>query len=80
MIDKELENELQNLRDYKVIANCIETLSVICATNPDKVIDKLTGYGWDEEESVKIKAMLKGDYDEVRSDLFMTSARKAISE
>ena len=41
--------------EYAVIKNLVRTLSVMCASNEDKVIDLLTGYMWDEEEAGEIK-------------------------
>jgi hypothetical protein len=42
--------------EYAVISNAVDTLSVLCAGNRDKIIDLLIGYLWDEEEAGDIKA------------------------
>ena len=44
-----------NERDYAVLINCINTISVTCAGSPEKIVDLLTGYLWDEEEAGEIK-------------------------
>jgi hypothetical protein len=41
--------------EYAVIANAVDTLSILCAGDRDKIIDLLTGYLWDEEEASWIK-------------------------
>lgn len=41
--------------EYAVISNCINTLSVVCAGDRNKIIDILTGYLFDEEEAGSIK-------------------------
>jgi hypothetical protein len=41
--------------EYAVIANAVDTLSVLCAGDRDKIIDLLTGYLWGEEEASGIK-------------------------
>lgn len=42
-------------QEYAVIKNAIQTISVLCAAEEDTVIDKLTGYLWDENEAEQIK-------------------------
>lgn len=42
-------------RDYKIIKNAVNILSITCCANPDKIIELLTGYLWDEEEVGEIK-------------------------
>jgi hypothetical protein len=42
-------------REYAVLANAVDTLSVVCAGNREMIIDLLTGYLWDEEEAGGIK-------------------------
>jgi len=51
----------KNEIDYAVVKNIVKALAVICAANHEKVVDKLTGYLWDEEEAGKIKRS-NGDY------------------
>lgn len=41
--------------DYAVIANVVNLLAVMCAANKDRIVEKLTGYLWDEEEAGEIK-------------------------
>lgn len=41
--------------EYAIIANTIDTLSVLCAGDRDKIVDLLTGYLWDAEEAGGIK-------------------------
>ena len=41
--------------EYAVIANTVDTLSVLCTADREKIIDILTGYLWDEEEAGLIK-------------------------
>lgn len=42
-------------RDYKIVRSAVNILAVTCAANPEKIIDKLTGYLWDEEEARELK-------------------------
>lgn len=51
----------QQQNEYQVIANAILTISTMCAANPAKTIDLLTGYLFDEEEASDIKILLKQD-------------------
>lgn len=44
------------LREYDTVAHLISALSSMCAAEPNKVVDLLTGYLWDEEEAGNIKA------------------------
>ena len=41
--------------EYAVIKNIVKVLAVMCTANPEKIIDILTGYLWDEEEAGYIK-------------------------
>lgn len=45
----------KNEIEYAVIKNTVSILAVMCAANPNKIIDLLTGYLWDEEEAGAIK-------------------------
>lgn len=47
--------------EYAVAKNLIKSLSLICAANPEKIIDLLTGYLWDEEEAGDVKRS-SGDF------------------
>ena len=49
------EEELQQQREYRTVSYLVSALSNMCAGSPNKVIDLLTGYLWDEEEAGKIK-------------------------
>lgn len=42
--------------EYAVIANAVDTLSVLCSADREKIVDQLTGFLWDEEEAGGIKA------------------------
>jgi len=42
-------------REYRTVSYLVSTLCNICEAPPNKVIDLLTGYLWDEEEAGKIK-------------------------
>ena len=76
MIDEKLEKELRQILEYKAIANAIEIITVMCAGNSEKVVDLLTNYLWDESEAAGIKKAITGDYDAMRDELFMKSARE----
>jgi hypothetical protein len=41
--------------EYCIIRSAIDLLCAVCAGNRDQVIDRLTGYLWDEGEAVYIK-------------------------
>lgn len=43
-------------RSYDLAAHLVAALACHCAGAPDKVIDLLTGYLWDEQEAVRLKA------------------------
>jgi hypothetical protein len=47
--------ELEDQRDYKTVFLLVSSLASMCAGNPNKIIDNLTGYLWDEEEAGSIK-------------------------
>jgi hypothetical protein len=49
------EQELAQEREYRTVSYLISTLTNICSGSPNKVIDLLTGYLWDEEEASEIK-------------------------
>ena len=49
-----------NEMEYKVIAKAISILGLMCAADNAKIVDLLTGYLFNEEESGKIKQALKG--------------------
>ena len=42
-------------RSYETTAHLVAALAGQCAGAPEKVIDLLTGYLWDEEEAVRLK-------------------------
>ncbi len=42
-------------RSYETAAHLVAALAGHCAGAPEKVIDLLTGYLWDEEEAVRLK-------------------------
>jgi len=41
--------------EYVIIKNTVSILAVMCTANTSKIIDKLTGYLWTEEEAQAIK-------------------------
>jgi hypothetical protein len=49
-----MDSDRDNI-DYAVIKNVISILAVMCAADKDMIVDKLTGYLWDEEEASEIK-------------------------
>ena len=46
-------NEQQ--QEYRTVSYLISALANICQQSPNKVIDRLTGLLWDEEEAEAIK-------------------------
>jgi len=46
-------------REHKEIAHIVSILGLMCAAVPEKIIDLLEGYLFDEEEVGKIKQALK---------------------
>ena len=50
-------DEKEQQREYKTVSYLILTLANICAASPDKIVDNLTGYLWDEEEAGQIKRL-----------------------
>jgi hypothetical protein len=42
-------------REYRTVSYLVSALANICAAPPNKIIDLLTGYLWDEEEAGEIK-------------------------
>ena len=44
-------------REYTIINNSVSTLAILCAADHGKIIDILTGYLWDEEEAIGIRAI-----------------------
>ena len=52
--------------EHEVIANHISSLSLICAANPYKILDLLSGYLFDEKELDIIHRILiyRKDYDD----------------
>ena len=44
--------------EYITIAYISKMLANMCAGNPERIIDKLTGYLWDEEEAGLIKKVI----------------------
>ena len=45
-------------REYIIICNAASILAAQCDASATRIIEKLTGYLWDEEEAVGIKAVL----------------------
>jgi hypothetical protein len=41
--------------EYRTVSYLVSALANICAAPPNKIIDLLTGYLWDEEEAGEIK-------------------------
>ena len=50
-------NARQDAREYKTVKHMVAALATLCAGHPDKVVDLLTGYLWDEAEAVRIKTV-----------------------
>jgi hypothetical protein len=48
--------EIQQKREYATCHRLIEALASMCVGSDKVIIEKLTGYLWDEEEAEKIKA------------------------
>ena len=42
-------------REYRVVSYLVTSIATLCCASPDRIIDKLTGYCWDEEEAGIIK-------------------------
>lgn len=42
-------------RSYETTAHLVAALAGQCAGAPEKIVDLLTGYLWDEEEAVRLK-------------------------
>jgi hypothetical protein len=59
------EQELAQEREYRSVSYLVSTLANMCAGSPNKIIDLLTGYLWDEEEAGKIKVENMPGYDDV---------------
>jgi len=59
------EQELAQEREYRTVSYLVSTLANMCAGSPNKIIDLLTGYLWDEEEAGKIKVANMPGYDDV---------------
>jgi hypothetical protein len=37
--------------EYIIISNIVSMLAIFCAASPEKIIQLLTGYLWDDEEA-----------------------------
>jgi hypothetical protein len=59
------EQELAQQREYRTVSYLVSTLANVCAGSPNKVIDLLTGYLWDEEEAGRIKAANMPGHEDV---------------
>ena len=42
-------------REFKVVNSAISVLAAMCAADENTIIDRLTGYLWDEEEACGLK-------------------------
>ena len=51
--------------EYGIIAHLVSILALMCRANPEKIIDLLTEYLFDEEESGRIKQALKDSDSEL---------------
>jgi hypothetical protein len=47
--------------EYKVIANMINSLGVMCAANEHKILDLLSSYLFDKEESNQIRKLFHNE-------------------
>ena len=45
--------------EYKTLAHLVSAIGVMCALNPEKIIELLEGWAWDEQEAGSIRAALK---------------------
>lgn len=45
----------QQKREHQTVWHLVSALAGMCAALPEKVVDELTGYLWDEDEAAKIK-------------------------
>jgi hypothetical protein len=57
--------ELKQEREYRTASYLVSTLANMCAASPNKIIDLLTGYLWDEEEAGDIKRANMPKYDDI---------------
>jgi len=48
-------NEREQQKEYQTVGYLVSALANICAASPNMIIDKLTGFLWDEEEASQIK-------------------------
>jgi len=53
--------QMNKEREYGMIAHIASILGLMCAANPEKIIDLLTGYLFDEEEAGGIKQEINRD-------------------
>jgi len=47
--------EKEQQREYQTVSYLVSALANICTAPPNMVIDRLTGFLWDEEEAGRIK-------------------------
>jgi len=50
--------EKEKEREYKTIAHLVSILGVMCSADPEKIINLLTAYLFDEEEAGNIKQFI----------------------
>ena len=43
-------------KEYAICFHAVSVLAKLCAASPNVIVDKLTGYLWDEKEAEGIKA------------------------
>ena len=58
------EHDLAQQREYRTVSYLVSTLANMCAGSPNKIIDLLTGYLWDQEEAIMIKIANMPDHDD----------------
>lgn len=46
---------MKKKQHYVAVKSAVNTLSALTCMNPEKVIDILTGWAWDEEEASELK-------------------------
>lgn len=52
--------EQEQQQEYRTVSYLVSALAGICAAPPNLIIDKLTGFLWDDEEAAAIKVANTG--------------------
>lgn len=56
--------QIKAKREYRTVWLLVSALSEFCTAEPNKTVDLLTGYLWDEEEAGRIKEANAGGQHE----------------